>query len=456
VVGKPFIGPGGRFNEMYGWDSYFAALGLLADPSANAVHIAKSMVDNFVYQINHYGKILNANRSYYLLRSQPPFLTDMGLRVHQKLKSAENEDSPISADEWLKGVMMAAIKEYEQVWMDTPRLVEEIGLSRYYSQGQGIPPETEASHFDSHLRPFAEKHGCDIPTFIKMYNDQTIDEPELDEYFCHDRSVRESGHDTTYRLDNCAANLLTVDLCSLLYKYESDISNYIEQSCGGSLRIADKEHLSCDWTAKAERRRELANKYLWNEEKGMYFDYDIIQNNQTTYESATTFWALWSRMASPHQANLLVTKALCRFEVSGGIVSGTKESLGAVSLDRPNRQWDYPTGWAPHQMLAWEGLINYGYSDDARRLVYRWLYMITCAFVDFNGVVPEKFNVVQMSHKVDAEYGNVGTEFKKVPREGFGWMNASYLVGQQYLTKLERRALGALVPLDSLLKNKDS
>ncbi|KAG1061607.1 hypothetical protein G6F42_027635 [Rhizopus arrhizus] len=80
--GVPFVVPGGRFNEMYGWDSYFIALGLLID---GRTELAQNMVDNFVYQIQHYGKILNANRSYYLCRSQPPFLTDMALRVYHKL-----------------------------------------------------------------------------------------------------------------------------------------------------------------------------------------------------------------------------------------------------------------------------------------------------------------------------------------------------------------------------------
>lgn len=71
-------------------------------------------------------------------------------------------------------------------------------------------------------------------------------------------------------------------------------------------------------------------------------------------------------------------------------------------------------------MLAWVGLERYGYLEEARRLAYRWLYMMTVAFVDFNGVVPEKFDAVKLSHMVDAEYGNQGIDFKFVPREGFG------------------------------------
>jgi len=78
--GAPFVVPGGRFNEMYGWDSYFEGIGLLLD---NRVDLAKAMVDNFCYQIEHYGKILNANRSYYLTRTQPPFLSSFIREVYE-------------------------------------------------------------------------------------------------------------------------------------------------------------------------------------------------------------------------------------------------------------------------------------------------------------------------------------------------------------------------------------
>jgi hypothetical protein len=94
--------------------------------------------------------------------------------------------------------------------------------------------------------------------------------------------------------------------------------------------------------------------------------------------------------------------------------------------------------------MAWYGLQKYDFANEARRLAYRWLYTISKSFVDFNGVVPEKFDIVSMTHKVQVEYGNVGVDFKFVPREGFGWMNASFQVGLSYLTSQQRRALGTL------------
>ncbi|CEN59543.1 Putative Alpha,alpha-trehalase TreB/Nth1 [Aspergillus calidoustus] len=453
--GVPFVVPGGRFNELYGWDSYMESLGLLA---SNRVDLAKSMVINFCFCIEHYGKILNANRSYYLTRSQPPFLTDMALRVYDRIKT-----EPDSL-EFLRLSILAAIKEYYSVWTSEPRLDPVSGLSRYRPTGIGVPPETEATHFTHLLTPFAEKHGMEFKEFVEAYNNGKVVEPELDEYFLHDRAVRESGHDTSYRLERVCANLATVDLNSLLYKYEVDIARVIRTHFKDRLDIPPEfrtpltkdiaSESSSVWDRRARRRKMRMDTYLWNEEKGMYFDYNTVKQERTNYESATTFWAMWAGLATPRQASELITKALPRFEMFGGLVSGTEESRGPVGLDRPTRQWDYPYGWAPQQMLAWTGFLRYGYQEEAERLAYKWLYMITKAFVDFNGVVVEKYDVTRPidPHRVDAEYGNQGVDFKGAPREGFGWVNASYVYGLDILNAHQRRALGAVTPWETYNK----
>lgn len=450
--GVPFVVPGGRFNELYGWDSYMESLGLIA---SDRVDLAKAMVINFCFCIKHYGKILNANRSYYLLRSQPPFLTDMALRVYDKIKTQPD------ALEFLRKAILAAIKEYYSVWTAEPRYDKETGLSRYRPQGLGVPPETEPTHFLHLLTPYAEKYGMTFKEFVQAYNDGKIKEPELDEYFLHDRAVRESGHDTSYRLERVCANLATVDLNSLLYKYEVDIARTIRTYFKDKLEIPEEfrtpatkdieYETSAVWDRRARKRKMAMDTYLWDEKKGMFFDYDTVKKERTTYESCTTFWAMWAGVASPQQAAEMVKKALPRFEAYGGLVSGTEESRGAVGLDRPNRQWDYPYGWAPQQMLAWTGLLRYGYQDEAERLAYKWLFMITKAFVDFNGVVVEKYDVTRPidPHRVDAEYGNQGIDFKGVPREGFGWVNASYVYGLEILNAHQRRALGAITPFET-------
>lgn len=361
--------------------------------------------------------------------------------------------------------------------------------------------------------------------------------------------VRESGHDTTYRFEGKCAHLATIDLNSLLFKYETDIFTmlsadfdgriklhvrkgrddmYLESFRHWHMKLMDKgvakmigEHggWECFWakgikvfdkdldleykddspgfveegqvcryadhpfddsifvvylsanlfSQMLERRKVLVDKYLWAPEEQLFYDYDCFLKERTVYETATCLWALWSGIATPEQAEAMVPKALSLFEVTGGLVSGTEASRGRISMDRPNRQWDYPFGWAPHQMMAWVGLEKYGFVVESRRIAYRWLYTLTKSFFDFNGVVPEKFDVVNLTHKVDVEYGNVGADFKFVVKEGFGWMNASYAVGFSiliacidvkethacicqvgliFMTKSMRAALGMLTPPD--------
>ncbi|PCH42090.1 glycoside hydrolase family 37 protein [Wolfiporia cocos MD-104 SS10] len=460
LKGIPFVVPGARFNELYNWDSYFISLGLLVD---GYINLAKGIVDHFIFEIKHYGKILNGSRSYYLCRAQPPFLTDMALQIYNQLDRSDMEANRA----WLKRAIQAAIKEYHTIWVAEPRIDPKTGLSRYRPDGLGIPPETEATHFTHVLEPYAQKHGLSVLEFSERYNAGTIREPELDEYFLHDRAVRESGHDTTYRFEKRCANLGTVDLQALLYKYEVDIGTAIREVFDDELELEEdfplapfppsveayanphresskaRPQTSAIWFERAEFRKNIIDKYCWNESKSLYFDYDTAQEKQILYESVTAFWTLWAGCASEEQCWKLLTNSLKKFEVLGGLVSGTEESRGKISLDRPNRQWDYPYAWPPHQIMTWVGLERYGYLEDAQRLAYRWLYMMTTAFVDFNGVVPEKFDAVRLSHLVDAEYGNQGVDFKMVPREGFGWMNASYQVGLSFLSTGMRRAVSA-------------
>ncbi|KAF7311296.1 Trehalase [Mycena kentingensis (nom. inval.)] len=463
LKGIPFIVPGARFNELYNWDSYFITLGLLVD---GQVSMAQGIIEHFIFEIKHYGMILNGSRSYYLCRTQPPFLTDMALQIYNHLDRTD----PSANRAWLKRAIQAAIKEYHTVWAAQPRIDPKTGLSRYRPDGMGIPPETEAGHFTHILAPYAERHGLSVEEFHQRYNDGVIREPDLDEFLLHDRAVRESGHDTSYRLEGRCADVGTVDLQALLYKYEVDIGTAIREVFDDELEVEEEFALapfppsfqayasvlrerstarpqtSKEWFARADFRKAAMDKYLWDEGQGMYFDYDTKKEERVLYECVTSLWPLWAGCASEEQAWALVTKSLKKFEVSGGLVAGTEESRGAISMDRPNRQWDYPYAWPPHQMMAWVGLERYGYLEEAQRLAYRWLYMMTAAAVDFNGVVPEKFDAVTQTHFVNVEYGNVGVDFKMVPREGFGWMNAAYQVGLSFLDTRMRRALSACTP----------
>jgi alpha,alpha-trehalase len=420
LKGVPFVVPGGRFNEMYGWDSYFESVGLIVD---GKVELAKAMADNFQYEIDYYGKILNANRSYYLTRTQPPFYSSLIREVYEVTKDKQ----------WLKSHLITAIKEYETVWMVPGKRLVNTGLNRYLAEGIGVPPETEKGHFNAVLKPYAEKAGLSIDVYLSNYTSGVIKSPELDAYFVQDRTVRESGHDTSYRIEGNCADLNLVELNAMLYKYETDFAQLIKTEFNDAFQTEAKTYTSDYFSIKAKRRKELSDQFLWNEKKGLYFDYNFKTNTPSNYVAATTLVPLWSKMASQEQAKRLVETALPLLKERGGIAASTEESRGEISDDRPERQWDYPNGWAPHQMMIWKGLLNYGYKDEAQELIYRWLYMITKNAVDYNGTIPEKYDVVEATHKVFAEYGNVGTDFEYITNEGFGWMNASYQYGLSLL-----------------------
>lgn len=429
--GVPFVVPGGRFNEMYGWDSYFEGVGLIID---HRLDLAKGMVDNFCYQIRHYGKILNANRSYYLTRTQPPFLSSYIREVYAAMHPKDKK--------WLEECLATAIIEYENVWMQSKRYTPATGLNRFYASGKGIPPETEPGHFKAVLQEYADRHKIAVEEFEELYKAGVIKDSALDRYFTHDRTLRESGHDTSWRLDNIAADLNCVDINALLYKYEKDFEFLIGTYFKDSFTVNGKTYTSAYWSEKAANRRELMEKYMWDEKAGCFFDYNFKKEEITDYMSATNFFPLWAGLCTHEQAEKMIPILMSDLKAKGGILASTKQSLEKYKTNDVQRQWDYPNGWAPHQMLLWKGLIDYGYEKEARELIYRWLWTITQNAVDYNGTIPEKYDVVNTTHKVYAEYGNVGTEFAYITKSGFGWMNASYQYGlsllpQEYIQKLD-------------------
>lgn len=438
LQGVPFVVPGGRFNEMYGWDSYFIGVGLLIDGQVNK---AMAIAENFKYQIIHYGKILNANRSYYLTRTQPPLYSSLLIKIAKK---------KIPSLDWLRSHLETVILEYNTVWMVQGNRLTPTGLNRYKADGIGMPFEVEPGHFDDVLEPYAKKYNLPVREFEKQYLQRTLIDAELDVYFVHDRSMRESGHDTTNRLINRCANLNSVDVNSFLYKYEKDVAYLIKKHFDTAFQVGDVVYTSEEWEQKALSRKTKMNELCWKEASSMYFDYDFVNHEQFLFEAATTFFPLWAGLCDENQAKKLVEVALPQFIKTGGITGSTKASVAHASKEAPQRQWDYPFGWAPHQMLLWEGLINYNYLDKAQEMVYRWLWLITKNAVDYNGTIPEKFDLEINSHKVFAEYGNVGTEFDYIAKEGFGWVNASYQYGLQILSEELKEKLGELISPDTI------
>ncbi|HEU5074330.1 MAG TPA: trehalase family glycosidase, partial [Polyangiaceae bacterium] len=464
----PYVVPGGRFNELYGWDSYFHVLGLLADGKAP---LARDVVDNQLYEVRHYGKVLNANRTYYLTRSQPPLLSSS---VRALWESKATRDVA-----WLRAALDDLIREYSAVWNGAERLTPlcqavpggaDVCLATYASGGLGEPPEVEPGHFAWLFQRVAEKYQRTPETYRLKYQRRELPPAELDEldwHFMHDGAMRESGHDTTYRWftgegDRCA-DFATIDLNALLFKVELDLAHLTQQAGSGDAQ---------KWCDRALARRDLVQKHLYDGE--LFVDYQlrrddrrrfVAEGKQSSYVSATTLYPLWASAQSPcrdargtplalvsdpEQTRRLVRSALALLEAPGGLLATARASVESAPR-ATQRQWDYPFGWAPHQILAWEGLARHGYTQEANRLVYRWLYMISTNVRDYHGTVPEKFDVVRRSHEVFAEYGNVGSEFRYITREGFGWMNASFQLGRKAAS---REAVGATAPPGPTRRNR--
>lgn len=458
VCGVPYVVPGGRFNELYYWDSYFIVLGLLRDGRTD---LARGMGENLLYEMRYYGKIPNANRTYYLTRSQPPFLTSIVRAVYETGKTSKTDKA------WLAGALKTALAEYQNVWLGPDRLVKigQYELSRYYDEGDGPCPEVEPGHYDERLQPWLAQIKPADPNlpltpyrflneylYCNQYSGLVADGLTLLEFFKHDRAVRESGHDTTHRFDDRAADFVSVDLNSLLYKYETDFADLIESEFGGDLPALGGNFSDArSWRRRAAVRKAAMMALMWDEQRGYFFDYDFVNQKRSTYISATGLWPLWAKMLDPgipeEMDRAKRAAAFCceKLEQPGGLSATAKESVEAAR-HHDARQWDYPYGWAPHQMLAWEGLAHYGLDADATRLAYRWLYTIAKNAHDYNGTIPEKYNVVTGSHEVFVEYGNVGTKFAYIATEGFGWMNASFEVGLSFLPPERLAALHRLEP----------
>ncbi len=394
----PYVVPGGRFNEMYGWDSYFIQVGLLRD---GGLQRARDLVDNFVYQIEHYGTLLNANRTYFLSRSQPPFLTAMLLGVFERTGDRA----------WLRR-SLPAVESYYRFWTSPPHLIPGTPLSRYYDQGEGPAPEVVSdekdeagrTHYDR-VRAWYKAH--EVPDYdLARYYDRAAD-ALTPLFYKGDRSMRESGFDPSNRFGPFNTDVIhyaPVCLNALLYRMEQDTARIHE--------ILGRGAQAARWRRRAELRRAAMDELLWDARAGLYFDYQFETRSRRAYEFASTFYPLWVGAASPEQA-ARVRANLARFEAPGGLLTSTQVS---------GSQWDAPFGWAPLQLIAVQGLRRYGFADDAARLSRRFLSLVTKEFEE-HGVIVEKYDVRRRESDVAGDL-RFGYSTNVV---GFGWTNAVYV-----------------------------
>jgi alpha,alpha-trehalase len=427
---KPYVVPGGWFNEMYGWDSYFIQLGLLAD---GRVELARDMTDNMLFEVEHYGGVLNANRTYYLTRSQPPFLSRMigdVLAVPGAFKSEAERHA------WLVHAYPLAVANYH-IWTRPEHRAGDTGLARYFDLGQGPVPEMRdstyyrsvidrvlahpekdpgylvkaAEHPDAAEAARLKTTSCDIEASSVCAGAWSQGYRLSADYYLGDRAMRESGFDTNFHFGpygGTTHHYAGVGLNSLLYRYERDLHDFALQLG----KVAEARQ----WAAAAAARKAAMDKYLWQPDRGMFMDYDFTAGTASAQPYVTTYWPLWAGLASKAQAAAL-EKQLAVIERKGGL---SMDDLGSGA------QWDEPFGWAPTNWLAISGLDAYGFHDDARRLARKFMATVDTGFAH-DGTIREKYNMALGNADVKITAGYTTNVI------GFGWTNAVYLELHQLL-----------------------
>jgi alpha,alpha-trehalase len=423
---------------MYGWDSYFILLGLEAD---HKEALAKGIVDNFLFEIEHYGGILNANRTYYLTRSQPPFLTSMIRTVYENPASfPATFAGRMMARAWLAHAYTLAEKDHS-TWERPEHKAGSTGLARYFDYGTGPVPEMadDSSYYidvlrwlvahphqggDSYLVKASEhpdapeaarlkQTSCDVHASLVCTRAWFGGYRLSREFYVGDRAMRESGFDTSNRFGPFSGDTehyAPVGLNSLLYRYERDLEHL------ALLLGNDKD--AAHWDRHSQQRAAAIQQYLWRAKDGVFADFDFVHARTSSYAFITSLYPLWAGFATREQATKMESQ-LSLFERPGGLsTSDTNTGL----------QWDEPFGWAPTNWIAVAGLNAYGFRSDAARIAQHFDSTVDNGLAA-DGTIREKYNVVAGNSNVKVSAGYTTNEV------GFGWTNAVYLMMKDVMKK---------------------
>jgi alpha,alpha-trehalase len=379
----PYIVPGGRFREIYYWDSYFTMLGLRA---SNRVDLIENMINNFSCLIEKVGYIPNGNRTYFIGRSQPPFFSLMV----QLLQDVKKENDV------LVKYLPSLEKEY-QFWMhgfDTStakhrvvRLPDNSLLNRYWDENNSPRPE-------AYKEDVALSH-------------QSKQKPE--ELFRHLRAAAESGWDFSSRWfkdENSfttihTTDIIPVDLNCLLFN--------LEQTLAEAYRISGNDKKASHYLSQSIKRKDSLLKYCWNEEKRFFFDYDFVEQKQKQHFTLAASFPLFFKIATSDQATSVAKIIESKFLKYGGL---------STTLNTTGQQWDAPNGWAPLQWITYRGLLNYDLNKLAEEIRIRWTRTNLTVYQN-SGKMTEKYDVWNDHGEASGgEYPN---------QDGFGWTNGVYL-----------------------------
>ncbi|RXG18111.1 alpha,alpha-trehalase [Leeuwenhoekiella aestuarii] len=381
-----YIVPGGRFQEVYYWDSYFILLGL---KEAGEIELIENILDNFAYQINTIGFIPNGNRTYYLGRSQPPFFAEMvnllaGIKDEKTVYLKYQDALEKEYEFWMKGAN--ALTEKGATGR-VVKLADDHILNRYFSNTQ---------------TPRAESYLEDITTAEESGR-------KASEVYLNISAACESGWDFSSRWfadpDDIATiqttDIIPVDLNALLYN--------LEETLAKARRFNDNTEGAEQMVKAASDRKDAIDAYLWDASKNTYVDYNLASETVSPTLSLAMVYPLYFKVASPRQAEAVSKTLEAQFLKPGGLVT---------SLVDNKQQWDSPNGWPPHQWLAVRGLQTYGFNNLAEEISTRWLHLNDRVYKR-TGKMLEKYNVIDTT--LVAGGGEYPTQ------DGFGWTNGVYL-----------------------------
>lgn len=377
---QAYIVPGGRFSETYYWDSYFTMLGL-AESGRN--DLLKCMADNFAWMIEKYGHIPNGNRTYYLSRSQPP--------VFALMVELFEEDGVRGARRYYEHLLM----EYA-FWMDGS---ESLNLNQAYRHAVRMPDGSLLNRYwDDRDTPRDESWIEDVETAKHSGRPPS-------EVYRDLRAGAESGWDyssrwlrDTQRLASIrTTQFIPIDLNAFLFKLESTIANL-------SGLKGDREGEAM-FRQRASDRRAAVNRYLWDEEKGCYRDYDWRRGEQALF-SAASIVPLYVGMVTHEQADRIAVAVRERLLTPGGMMATEYET---------GEQWDKPNGWAPLQWMAIQGFKLYGNDALGDEIAHCWLNTVNGFYKQHHKLI-EKYHIASGTPR---EGG--GGEYPL--QDGFGWSN---------------------------------